>query len=91
MVKRLREFGREGKKVGEVVSSNGQAMYTIYEDNGRLNCECVSFQIRKRCRHLREYAKQVGKAVCPNSYCRRLCPEEEIRSFGECIRCNSLP
>ena len=57
MVK-VKSLGRRGVKVGEVKSSKGDNTYDIYDDNGRLTCECIGFSVRKSCRHIKEYKER---------------------------------
>lgn len=87
MGKALKDFGRKGTWIGAVMSSDGVTSYSIFSSNDQLSCSCIGYKVRQTCRHLQEYAASVGKMVCPVEYCHRICPEEDIRSYGICIRC----
>ncbi len=57
MGKLLRDFGLRGEKLIEVKSSKGDKTYSIHRFEGKLQCTCIGFAIRKKCRHIEEYEK----------------------------------
>jgi predicted nuclease with RNAse H fold len=63
---KIKNLGRKGMKVGEVESSSGDKVYEIYDDNGTLTCGCISYAIRKSCRHIKEFGKGEVSDFQPN-------------------------
>jgi len=56
MKRKLSDLARKGEKVGEVKShTDKDKAYSINADGDNLSCECISFQIRKKCRHIEEF------------------------------------